>query len=73
MERLVFDVRNNGGGYLDELTTLLDYLLPEGTIFRSEDKAGASEQRPVRRRMCGPPYGGAGQWRYLFGGGTLCR
>lgn len=40
VERLVFDVRNNGGGYLDELTTLLDYLLPEGTIFRSEDKAG---------------------------------
>ena len=40
VERLVFDVRNNGGGYLDELTTLLDYLLPEATIFRSEDKAG---------------------------------
>ena len=39
-EALVFDMRDNGGGYLDELTTLLDYLLPEGTIFRSEDKAG---------------------------------
>ena len=37
---LLLDLRNNGGGYLDELTTLLDYLLPEGTIFRSEDKAG---------------------------------
>lgn len=39
-ERLVFDVRNNGGGYVDELTALLDYLLPEGDIFRSETKAG---------------------------------
>ena len=39
-ERLVFDVRNNGGGYVDELTELLDYLLPEGDIFRSETKAG---------------------------------
>ena len=40
VERLVFDVRNNGGGYLDELTTLLDYLLPEGTIFRSGIRPG---------------------------------
>lgn len=38
--RLVFDVRNNGGGFLDELTELLDHLLPEGTIFQSADKAG---------------------------------
>ena len=39
-ERLVFDVRNNGGGFLDELSRLLDYLLPEGPIFRSQTKAG---------------------------------
>lgn len=39
-KRLVFDVRNNGGGYLSELTKLLDHLLPEGVIFRSQDKAG---------------------------------
>lgn len=39
-ERLVFDLRNNGGGYLDELTELLDYLLPQGPIFRSETKTG---------------------------------
>ncbi len=37
---LVFDMRNNGGGYLDELTEMLDYLLPEGPIFRSRDRAG---------------------------------
>lgn len=40
-QRLVFDVRNNGGGYLDELTELLDHLLPKGIIFRSETKNGS--------------------------------
>ena len=37
---LVFDLRNNGGGYLRELTDMLDHLLPEGPIFRSQDRAG---------------------------------
>ena len=37
---LVFDMRNNGGGYLDELTEMLDYLLPEGPIFRQQDRDG---------------------------------
>ena len=37
---LVFDMRNNGGGYLHELTDMLDYLLPEGPIFITRDKAG---------------------------------
>lgn len=39
-ERLVFDVRNNGGGYVSELTELLDHLLPEGTIFRQRTNFG---------------------------------
>ncbi|MBQ4641742.1 MAG: PDZ domain-containing protein [Oscillospiraceae bacterium] len=33
-EALIFDVRNNGGGYVTEMTKLLDYLLPEGVIYR---------------------------------------
>lgn len=37
---LIFDMRNNGGGYLSELTDMLDFLLPEGPIFRSRDRAG---------------------------------
>ena len=37
---LIFDVRNNPGGYVSQLTELLDYLMPEGPIFRSKDKAG---------------------------------
>ena len=35
-ESLIFDVRNNPGGYKHELVALLDYLLPEGPLFRSE-------------------------------------
>ena len=35
-EALIFDVRNNPGGYKSELVKVLDYLLPEGDLFRSE-------------------------------------
>ncbi len=37
---LIFDVRYNGGGYAHEMTKLLDYLLPEGDLFRTVDYAG---------------------------------
>ena len=40
---LVFDMRNNGGGYVHELTQMLDHLLPEGPIFRSQTKNGKEE------------------------------
>ncbi len=37
---LLFDVRDNPGGYVEELLDLLDYLLPEGAIFQSGDSRG---------------------------------
>lgn len=37
---LIFDVRNNPGGYASELVKVLDYLLPEGDLFRTVDYAG---------------------------------
>lgn len=37
---LVFDVRYNPGGRKSELVELLDYLLPEGILFRSVDYKG---------------------------------
>jgi len=37
---LIFDVRGNPGGYKHELVKILDYLLPEGPLFRSEDYRG---------------------------------
>ncbi len=40
---LIFDVRNNPGGYKHELVKLLDYLLPAGPLFRAEDYKGNVE------------------------------
>lgn len=40
---LVFDMRNNGGGYLTQLTEMLDFLLPEGPIFISRSRSGREE------------------------------
>lgn len=39
-DKLIFDVRYNPGGYARELVTLLDYILPEGPVFRTEDYLG---------------------------------
>ena len=36
----IFDVRDNPGGLVSELVSLLDYLLPDGDLFVSVDKAG---------------------------------
>ena len=42
-EKLIFDVRDNPGGYVHEMVTLLDYLLPEGPLFRSVDYNGKED------------------------------
>ena len=39
-QKLIFDVRNNPGGYASELVKVLDYLLPEGKLFTTVDYAG---------------------------------
>ena len=39
-EALIFDVRNNPGGYKHELVNILDDLLPAGPLFRSEFYTG---------------------------------
>lgn len=40
---LIFDLRFNPGGYKKELVQILDYLLPEGILFRSEFYDGTVE------------------------------
>ena len=42
-QSLLFDLRNNPGGLKKELTDLLDYLLPEGTVFHSVNYLGQEE------------------------------
>ena len=39
-EALIFDVRGNPGGYASEMVKILDYLLPEGDLFRTLDYSG---------------------------------
>lgn len=42
-EKLLFDVRDNPGGYVHELVALLDHLLPEGPLFRSVSYDGKED------------------------------
>ena len=43
--KFIFDVRNNSGGFLDEICSTLDLLLPEGTIINIVDKDGNTTTR----------------------------
>ena len=43
MTSVIFDMRNNGGGLLDSVVDILDYLLPEGTVVYTMDKYGNRE------------------------------
>ena len=40
---LIFDVRNNPGGYANELVKVLDMLLPEGEVFRTVSYTGKEQ------------------------------
>lgn len=44
-DMLLFDVRNNPGGYAEELCKVLDYLLPAGDLMRMEGTDGSEETR----------------------------
>ena len=41
---LIFDVRFNGGGYVDVMSNMLDLLLPEGTIITMSDNSGTTSE-----------------------------
>ena len=42
-QKLIFDVRANPGGYVKQLVKVLDYLLPEGVLFRSVEYTGKED------------------------------
>ena len=44
MKGLVIDLRDNGGGLLDAVVEMLDYILPKGMIVYTEDKYGNREE-----------------------------
>ena len=54
---LVIDLRNNGGGLLEAVVEVADYLLPEGTILTVKGKSGkpqvyTSDERSVDLPIC---------------------
>lgn len=44
MERLIIDLRNNGGGNVDAVCQIADALLPEGLIVATEYKSGRRDE-----------------------------
>lgn len=44
-KKLIFDVRNNPGGYVHEMIDVLDFLLPEGVLFREVNYRGMENTR----------------------------
>ena len=42
-EGIIIDLRDNPGGYMDTVVTVLDVLLPEGTLVYTEDKYGEGD------------------------------
>ncbi len=44
MKGLIIDLRDNGGGLLDSVVDMLDYVLPKGLIVYTEDKYGNREE-----------------------------
>lgn len=43
MTSVIYDMRNNGGGLVDSVVSMLDYLLPEGIVVYTMDKNGTRE------------------------------
>ena len=40
MTSIIYDMRDNGGGIVDTVVDILDYILPEGTVVYTMDKDG---------------------------------
>ena len=45
MKKVVFDVRDNPGGSYDVVCSILDTLLPKGTLVSTKDKYGNEEKQ----------------------------
>lgn len=52
---LMIDVRNNPGGQLTTLISMLDCLMPEGEVFIERDKAGNENRLRVDANYCDLP------------------
>ncbi len=51
----IFDMRNNPGGYLEVMRSILDTLLPEGVVITTVDKAGNETSYTSDKDLLGAP------------------
>ncbi|MDO5033525.1 MAG: S41 family peptidase [Eubacteriales bacterium] len=63
VKSIIFDVRNNGGGYVYEVTKMLDYLLPPGTLAVAKGRVAgqAYEESWTSDHKAGVP----DDWQYV--------
>lgn len=54
-DSLIIDVRNNPGGSLNTLISILDLLMPKGEVFIERDKAGNENRISVDDKYCNLP------------------
>ena len=58
-QSFIFDLRDNGGGILDDAISRIELVAPEGVLAYAEDKAGnctpAGQQTPATRSSASPP------------------
>ncbi|MDD6261796.1 MAG: S41 family peptidase [Clostridiales bacterium] len=55
VKSLIIDVRNNGGGSLNTLLSMLDMLMPEGVVFIEKDVSGEEVSYRVDSNYCDLP------------------
>ncbi len=49
-EKFVLDVRNNPGGDMDEITSILDFLIGEGNLFTVSQKSGVTDTKVSKHK-----------------------
>lgn len=52
MESLIFDLRDNGGGLMSSVCSILETVLPKGLLVYTEDKNGEREEEWAKNPDC---------------------
>jgi carboxyl-terminal processing protease len=45
---IIFDLRDNGGGYVNEAVDVASAFVPDGTVYQSVDRSGQTQNIPVK-------------------------
>ncbi len=56
VKKVIFDVRNNPGGYLNSVTDMLRILLPQGPLYHTRDSKGIITTSHSYNKMKSPKY-----------------